>query len=384
MVTLGAVGDLAFTGAWREGAAPLAGALPALRRADLLFGNQESVLLSSEIPRGACNPGSLWCDERYADCLREAGFAVLNLAANHVLDCGWRGLLSSVGAVRRTGALALGAGEAAAAAQALQVVERGGLRFGFLGWVESNNLTHRGGGGRVAYAPSDPAEAAALVRRHRAAVDVLVVSLHADMEFQDVPSLPKAAYGRALADAGASLVLCHHPHVPQGVEERGGALIAWSLGNFVFPRIPYMEMSPHTDKGHLLLVDFDARGRLAGWRREHFRLTAPAGEPRPLTAEELPAVEAHYRRLDALVADPAAHRAAWLESCRSYLAQWWPHIVRPGGDRFIADIAWRLTLDEHRHWLAGVRELALEEAARTCAADFEFRRPNAPFESKRA
>jgi poly-gamma-glutamate synthesis protein (capsule biosynthesis protein) len=36
-------------------------------------------------------------------------------------------------------------------------------------------------------------------------------------------------------DAGADLVVGHHPHVLQGIEVRGHALIAYSLGNFLFP-----------------------------------------------------------------------------------------------------------------------------------------------------
>ena len=71
----------------------------------------------------------------------------------------------------------------------------------------------------------------------RAAVreaDVVVVSLHWGIEYTEQPTEEQKRLARRLIDAGASLVLGHHPHTVQPVERYHGGLIAYSLGNFVF------------------------------------------------------------------------------------------------------------------------------------------------------
>ncbi|MEI3005020.1 MAG: CapA family protein [Victivallales bacterium] len=55
----------------------------------------------------------------------------------------------------------------------------------------------------------------------------------------------------AFIDAGAELVIGHHPHVIQGVEQYGNGWIAYSLGNLVFDS-DYVAAYPNTDRGFLV------------------------------------------------------------------------------------------------------------------------------------
>jgi poly-gamma-glutamate capsule biosynthesis protein CapA/YwtB (metallophosphatase superfamily) len=64
--------------------------------------------------------------------------------------------------------------------------------------------------------------------------DVIVVQLHAGFQFQSAPSDNVKRIARVSIDAGADIVLAHHPHVLQGAEWYKGKLILYSLGNFVF------------------------------------------------------------------------------------------------------------------------------------------------------
>jgi len=64
--------------------------------------------------------------------------------------------------------------------------------------------------------------------------DLVIVNLHAGFQFQEAASESLRAQARALIDAGAGLVIAHHPHVLQGLEWYKGRLIAYSLGNLVF------------------------------------------------------------------------------------------------------------------------------------------------------
>ena len=73
------------------------------------------------------------------------------------------------------------------------------------------------------------------LRSVRRSVDLTIVCIHSDLEFTNYPAPWKVALSRWLVRRGADLVIHHHPHTLQGIEEFRGALIAYSLGNLVFP-----------------------------------------------------------------------------------------------------------------------------------------------------
>ncbi|MGC9452811.1 MAG: CapA family protein, partial [Oceanipulchritudo sp.] len=72
------------------------------------------------------------------------------------------------------------------------------------------------------------------IERHAAAGRTVIAAPHADREFLPVPAPYAQRAYRRLIDAGASLVVAHHPHVPRGVEIYKEAPIFYSQGNFIF------------------------------------------------------------------------------------------------------------------------------------------------------
>lgn len=92
-------------------------------------------------------------------------------------------------------------------------------------------VARRGHGGAAYYVTS---RVKASIAESKSLADVTVVLLHAGYQFQDVASETVEAMAHHAIDAGADLVVCHHPHVLQGVEYYQGRLIIYSLGNFVF------------------------------------------------------------------------------------------------------------------------------------------------------
>jgi hypothetical protein len=96
-VVFGAVGDINLSGtvaspAFTDGFDwAFQKMLPHLRKAELLFGNLESVVAPPDYPADQIDPKGLIgrCD--CAPALKRAGFGVLNLAQNHILDAGTRG-----------------------------------------------------------------------------------------------------------------------------------------------------------------------------------------------------------------------------------------------------------------------------------------------------
>jgi poly-gamma-glutamate synthesis protein (capsule biosynthesis protein) len=84
----------------------------------------------------------------------------------------------------------------------------------------------------------DRARAVELVRAAAAEHDAVVVSLHWGDEYTTQPRPADVELAHALCDAGALVVIGHHPHVLQPVEvyrrpDGNSAVIAYSLGNFI-------------------------------------------------------------------------------------------------------------------------------------------------------
>lgn len=378
-VILGACGDISFKGRLekhiRQNGIEFAFAdvKDSLGRADVLFGNAESVM----VPDGFKHEGALVCSDIAAGCLKDAGFHVLNIANNHLLDCGRFGLLHTYKTIAGMGIKVVGGGRDEQEAKSLQVVESKGLRIGFLGYQEPNNCTYEGGGGRMSYFRLP--EAIEDVKRYKQQVDILVVSFHGDMEFNPSPSLLKVDFCRKLADSGADIVLCHHPHVPHGVERWGNSIIAYSLGNFAFETDGYMLNGyPHTGRSHLLFIEIE-EGRVSNWYREYFRIDKDEGRPRKLNESEYREEEKYYLYLDELVKSPEKLRQMWYEASMEYLKKYWAKLAKAQPEEFIEQYGFEIfKLTENRHWVAGIREMILGRYEANRERDTEFTRPNIP------
>ena len=93
-------------------------------------------------------------------------------------------------------------------------------------------VARRGHGGAAPY--SARAMATEIERLRDAGADIVVAQFHGGFQFAEVKSTFLRRISQAAIDAGADMVISHHPHVLQGVEWYRGHLIAYSLGNLVF------------------------------------------------------------------------------------------------------------------------------------------------------
>ncbi|HHS13622.1 MAG TPA: CapA family protein [bacterium] len=169
-----------------------------------------------------------------APALADAGFDVMTLANNHILDFGPEGLTETMETLDRLSVLYCGAGKDRKQAERAAVLETGGWRVGFLAysmtypsefWADQN----RGG---AAY--PHPRRMQRQIASLADSVDAVVVSFHWGGERLPVPREYQRHFAHMAVDAGAHLIIGHHPHVLQGVEIYRGAFIAYSLGNYVF------------------------------------------------------------------------------------------------------------------------------------------------------
>jgi Bacterial capsule synthesis protein PGA_cap len=209
--------------------------VPLFQEADLAFANLETPVA----PRGG-RPGAPFqfnAPQALPAALRASGFTVLSTANNHAFDQGANGVRETLDRLHGAQLVAVGSGEDRPRAEALQVVERHGIRIAFLGFTDIFNLDLNRRATEPWVRPLELEPALAAVREARSRADLVVVSLHWGNEYQHLPTRRQRDLARALVDAGCDVLLGHHPHVLQPVEilEAGGrrALVAYSLGNFI-------------------------------------------------------------------------------------------------------------------------------------------------------
>lgn len=277
-VVLAAAGDVTFgAGTMARGPVfPWTGVGATLRAADIATANLEGALSS----RGVAVAGKQYTfrgpPEAARAAARAGGIDVLTLANNHTVDYGREALLDTIAHVRAAGIATVGAGRDAAAARRPAVLERGGLRIAFLGYSQVPPDSFFAAAGRPGTAPAWEAQVEADVDAARRRADLVVVWFHWGLELQAAPTGTQQRLAGAALAAGASVVLGAHPHVLGSVTEpRPRRLVAWTLGNFIFP-----SLRDETVRTAILTVRLDARG-VRGWdlhaaRIEGFR---PASRP---------------------------------------------------------------------------------------------------------
>jgi len=269
-VTLTVVGDIMLgrgvadvARAAGDPSAPLRPMSARLARADITVGNLESTLSDDGAPRQGDD--SFTAPPAVLDGLRDAGFDVLGLANNHTGDFGMPALVETVRRVRASGIVPLGAGRDRRAAWRPVVLERGGVRVGFLGF-NAIGETYRAkpespGAASLRMDPrTGPLRAAELrrvqdrVRTLADRADVVVVLPHWGDQYTHQPVPDQRRVGRALLDAGATVVVGGHPHWVQDVQAHRGRFVVHSLGNFVFD----MDFMQQTQEGVVLDLTFRA------------------------------------------------------------------------------------------------------------------------------
>jgi poly-gamma-glutamate synthesis protein (capsule biosynthesis protein) len=88
------------------------------------------------------------------------------------------------------------------------------------------------------------------VKEAKSQADLVIVSFHYGEEYYSEPTDFQISISRTAIDAGADLVIGHHPHVVQKIEKYKSGYIAYSLGNFIFDQ----GFSEKTMEGPLLKV----------------------------------------------------------------------------------------------------------------------------------
>jgi poly-gamma-glutamate capsule biosynthesis protein CapA/YwtB (metallophosphatase superfamily) len=252
----------------RDSSRPFRKIAPLLEAADITFVNLETPFSD----QGPYHDGGLifHAAPEMIDGLRLAGVNFVSTANNHSRDCGPHGVDFTLAWLRSHGIRPVGSAETEQAAHEGVVFARNGVRFGFLGYTfDQKNGNWKDIDPRIALA--DPQVMAHDVAALRERCDVVIVSMHHGVEYQPKPSEGQIAFAHAAIDAGAKLVIGHHPHVIQPNERYRNGLICYSLGNFVFDQ--YQREA--TQHGEVVQVSFLGR-EILDTHLMHVRIT-PSG-----------------------------------------------------------------------------------------------------------
>ena len=202
-----------------------------LAGADLAFGNLECPV--SERGTRQDKGIEFRAAPEVLEGLSHAGFDVISLANNHTGDYGDVARVDTLDALCGADILPVGAGNNVEEAGSPVVVDVKGMCVGFLAF---NSI----GPEWFAAAEDSPGSAwldeaaVSLVRETAFQTDLLFVSCHWGTEYSAYPTSSQREMADALVEAGADLIIGHHPHVLQAVEYCDSGLVAYSLGNFVF------------------------------------------------------------------------------------------------------------------------------------------------------
>ena len=215
----------------RTGRTPLTWMAPVSTKADIAFCNLECVLVDGSGQK-TWKP-HLFASPDSAKYLKDAGIDLVSVANNHSMDDGETGITSTLAALNRVGIDGVGA---ARSNGPWPVWERT-IHGKRIAWLAA-----------TAYGPWDAGGmrirnivGTGLVDQVRSlaqAGDIVFVSLHWGVELSRGVTVGQVQLAHDLIDAGAEAVIGHHPHVAQRVESYKGRPIFYSLGNFVFDRLP--------------------------------------------------------------------------------------------------------------------------------------------------
>ena len=208
--------------------------VPIIRQADIAFANLETPLADS-----ARHSGDFRTPTSFAQALKWAGFDVISTANNHALDAEGTGLIETKQALSVNGIGSVGTGRNLMGARQPFIVEKKGIRIAFFGYTQAVKGPKFSGfalADRSGAMPMDPFLVKEDIQSVRNQVDFIVLSFHWGMasEHKQYISAGMRKFAHEMVDAGADIILGHHPHVPRGVELYKNKFIAYSLGNFIF------------------------------------------------------------------------------------------------------------------------------------------------------
>ncbi len=192
---------------------------------------------------------------RVIDALKNAGFDAVSVANNHIGDWGRAAFEDTLTRLGTAGILAVGGGFNKDDARKVKVKDVNGLKIGYLGFTDVGPEWLAENDSLSVILLASNSEFEKIITEAAKEVDHLVVSFHYGNEYEAKANARQKSLSRKAIDAGARIVVGHHPHVVEEVERYKDGVIAYSLGNFIFDQ----NFSEETKQGLVLQVVLDGK-----------------------------------------------------------------------------------------------------------------------------
>jgi len=225
-----------------------------LKKSDIVFANLEGT--ASNKGKDIGNLYSFNMDPSVIPALKGGGIDIVSVANNHVGDWGREAYFDTLSRLQENEILYTGGAGTVSDAETPVIIEKYGMKIGYLGfsdvgpnWMAANKkvtddgVTEEGG---ILLANNPRFDE--IVKNASEKVDYLVVSFHWGDEYKTIHNDRQEYLAHKAVDAGAKIVVGHHPHVIQDTEVYKNSFIAYSLGNFIFDQ----KFSTATMQGQLL------------------------------------------------------------------------------------------------------------------------------------
>lgn len=205
---------------------------PFFAGADLVFGNLESPISSFGKSTGSLYP--FRADPRAAVGLKEAGFTVLSVANNHAFDYGSEAFLETLKNLKNLELTYTGGGENFTEAHGGSYSEINGIKTTILAYTDLLPESRAAKDDQSGFAYLDQAQMIKDIKAAKEKSDLVIASFHWGREYETKSNTHQKQIATAAVEAGASLIVGHHPHVAQEIGDIQGVTVAYSLGNFIF------------------------------------------------------------------------------------------------------------------------------------------------------
>ncbi|MGG1887439.1 CapA family protein [Priestia megaterium] len=179
-------------------------------------------------------PIVLRTDEQSVKTLKNLNFSVLNVANSHSMDYLEEGLNDTVKAFNQSKMDFVGMGGNLEEASNINYQTVNGIKIATLGFTDTYTAYSAANDNDPGILPAKPEIFIPLIQEAKEKANLVVVHAHWGEEYDTTPSPRQKGLAKAMADAGADIILGHHPHVLQPIDTYKNTVIFYSLGNFVF------------------------------------------------------------------------------------------------------------------------------------------------------
>jgi len=173
--------------------------------------------------------------------LTQKGFNFFTIANNHIADQGQNGLEETRELLDLAEVNYVGCNDKQVGDCSIKIIEIKDKKIGLAGFS-------------MVYGRFDEPQGLAMIRELASSTDLVVVNIHWGVEYEHYYNTTQQNLAHDLIDAGADIIIGHHPHVVQGMEIYNGKPIFYSLGNFIFDQY----FSEETQEGLGVEIEFDA------------------------------------------------------------------------------------------------------------------------------